>query len=212
MVLAVIAACFAGSALMEWNHERLLIHDGVAVDAIVQQAGEQTLPGRKQPPDTICILRFEWHGQPHVARPKALEGRTEFVAPRDAVRIFVNRNEPDDWTAATRPGPLNSRLVGAGLTFFVALMAAAIGGLLYGRTLQLWRNGQTIDALVVETQHSALAPLCAAVRCTPAEDSDRRLFTVYIPVRAGRLRPGDRVWLLSRGAKAAGAHAAAWFE
>ena len=211
-VLYLIACGLATSALAEWNHERQLIRSGMAIDAVVQQAGEQTIPGRKQPPDTICILQFDWHGKEHVARPRALEGRTHFIAPRDVVRIFVNPNDPDDWTAATQPGPLNSRLVGAGIPLIVALLAMAMSLWLRMRVLRVWRTGQAIEALVVETQHSALAPFSPVVRCTPVEENDRRLFTVYIPARAGRLQQGDSLWLLARGSAASGAHAMAWFQ
>lgn len=212
VVFALVAAGFAGSALAEWNHERSLITQGLAINATVQQAGEQTIPGRKQPPDTICILAFDWNGQPHVTRPKPLEGRTEFVAPRDTVRIFVNRADPDDWTASSQPGPLGQRLVGAEIAFGVALAAFAVTLFQRSKLLRAWRNGLALEALVVESRPTALAPRTGVLRCTPAEENDRRLFMVYMPGRAARPGSGERVWLLTRNAKSNSAHAAAWFE
>ena len=134
------------------------------------------------------------------------------MAPKDTVRIFVNPNDPDDWTAAMQPGPLNSRLVGAGIALAVGLLALAVSVILRMRVLHTWHNGLAVEALVVETHHSALAPFAPVVQCTPAEENDRRLFTVYVPARAGRLQRGDSLWILARGSSAGGAHALAWFE
>jgi hypothetical protein len=211
LVLGIVALGMGIAVGMDWNHERRLVSHGTPVDAIVQQAGEQTLAGRKQPPDTLCILRFEWHGSPHVTRPAYLAGRQEYVAPQDVVRIFVNPDDPDDWTARSEPGPIGPRLLGAVIALAAALVALAVAWLYRARVLSVWRNGESVEALVIESRNTALAPMSRAVRCTPAEEADTRVFSVYVPARAGKLERGDRIWILSRGKSARGAQSAAWF-
>ena len=212
VVLGVIALGSGILAAADWNHERRLVSEGTPINAVVQQAGDQTLAGRKQPPDTLCILRFDWQGSPHVTQAAYLAGRDEFVAPQDVVRIFVNPKDPDDWTARTSPGPIGPRLLGAEIALVAGLAALAIGWLSRARVLDVWRNGQAVESLVIEGRNTALAPLSRAVRCTPVEDADARVFSVYVPARAGKLERGDRIWVLTRNGRTGGAQAALWFD
>jgi hypothetical protein len=76
----------------------------------------------------------------------------------------------------------------------------------------LWRNGLAIEASALDGHNSALAPLSHAVRCTPVDEQDKRVFTVYVPAKAARLNTGDELWVLCPSQKSNRAVAAAWFE
>lgn len=212
IVLAAIAGAITFGASADWNHERWLINHGVVVRAVVQQAADQTLAGRPQPPDAICILQFDWHGQAYTTRPDRLAGRNAFVAPKDAVTIYVNPADPSDWTSRSHPGPLLPRLLGAAVAFAAALAALLVSILYYLRTLRSWRNAPVVDAMVLETHTTAIAPLCIAVTCTSIDENDKRLFTVFVPRRTRTLQPGDPIPVLTSLGKSAGALALAWFE
>ena len=65
------------------------------------------------------------------------------------------------------------------------------------RVLRLWRHGRALEAVVMESRQTALAPRSRFVRCAPVEQGDKRVFGVYVPDRAGRASEGDAVWLLA---------------
>jgi hypothetical protein len=176
----------------------------------VEQAGDQTIAGRKQPPDTPCILRFPWHGSEHVSGARVLAGREEFIAAGDTVRIFVNPDDPDDWTARVRPGSMAPRLLGAGIALLAGLIGLLVSWFCHRRVLWVWREGEAVESLVIESRHTALAPLAQAVRCTPQAEKDTRIFTVYSRARGDRLERGEAIWVLARPKRAAGAEAASW--
>jgi len=209
LVLILIAAGLGTFAAVQWQHQRWLISHGTKVNAVVQQAGDQILAGRKQPPSELVILQFDWHGQPHKTQPQVLAGRTEYIAPKDVVAINVNPNDPDDWTSLQSAEPLANRLFGAEVALAVGVLTA-VGALgLRWSVLNAWRSGAGVEAIVVDSHHTALAPLSRAVRCTPATDSDRRIFSVYVPPRLGHPQAGQTLWVIV--AKNA-ALAAAWFD
>jgi hypothetical protein len=212
LVLGLVALGMGIAGAVDWNHERGLVVNGVAVNAVVQQAGDQTLAGRKQPPEALCILRFDWHGSAHLTQPAYLSGRQEYVAPQDIVRIYVNPDDPDDWTARSEPGPMGPRLLGAVIALAAALVAFVIAWLYRGRVLAVWKTGDAVESLVIEARNTALAPRSRAVRCTPVEEVDTRVFSVYVPARSGKLERGDHFWVLTRGRSARGAQAAVWFD
>jgi hypothetical protein len=211
-VLGVTAVAISLSAAAGWNHERWLINHGVVVRAVVQQAADQTIAGREQPPDAICILSFDWHGQSYTTRPDRLAGRTDFIAPKDMVTIYVNPDDPADWTSLAHPGPLLPRMLGAAVAFGAALAAGLVTCLYYFRTMRRWKTAPAIEALVLESRNTAIAPLSTAIKCTPIDENDKRLFTVFVPRRDVVVKPGETITVLTYPGQSAGALALAWFE
>jgi hypothetical protein len=139
-----------------------------------------------------------------------LAGREEFVAAKDTVRIFVDPDDPNDWTARTRPGSIAPRLMGAGIALVAGFIAFLISWISRARVLRVWRDGEAVESIVIEGRYTALAPLAPLVRCTPRAEDDHRIFTVYSPARGGRFERGEPIWLLAWPNRAAGAEAASW--
>ena len=79
------------------------------------------------------------------------------------------------------------------------------------RLARLWKSGEAVPAIALDSRQVALAPRSRAVRLTPADSDDRRVYTVFVP-SASPVSEGDRFWLLvppdGRGPVAA----ASWFQ
>jgi hypothetical protein len=57
-----------------------------------------------------------------------------------------------------------------------------------------------------------IAPRSKAVRCTPAESHDKRVFMVYLPACAAPAAPGDVIWVISPADKPEPVYSAGWFN
>jgi len=189
-----------------------LIKNGVVIDATVFQAGAEQIKNKMRSPEDVVILQFPWHGQLHEAHPRVLEGRKDPIIVGGPVQIHVDPNNPENWTPLNEPLPLLQQILGGLLLIPIALMAFAASLWLYGGVLRLWRSGQAVEALALDSHHSALAPLSQTVRCTPADEQDKRVFNVCLPAKAGRPNRGDVIWVLCRSEKSTRAAAAEWFE
>jgi hypothetical protein len=212
MVLVLIGAWFALQGMLEWRHDDRLVREGVAVVAEVYQVGEMKGQFKHpQPPDSIVTLQFPWQGQTIYTKPDRLPDRKagEFITPGDKIPIRVNPADPADWTSAKVAGPISGRLFGAEIALPIALLAGTFGLLKWRRTLETWRTGKAIEALVMDSRNTALALGARLVRCTPDADGDNRVFAVYAPRRLAGIQRGEAIWLLTRGR---GAVASAWFE
>ena len=120
--------------------------------------------------------------------------------------------DPSRWTGATTVLPLGPGLVPGLIVLPVALVCALLGLVARARLLRLWRDGQAIEALVLEAKQTALAPRSRAVRCTPADPDDRRVLEVYVPPALARLGQGDAIHVLAPPGRTAPAVAVAWLE
>jgi hypothetical protein len=196
-VLLVIAAYFLIVQTLRWWDRAWLVRSGVAVNATIEGAGPvggafETLPGRSPPPPVNVELSFDWHGQEQRVR-RTLEHR---VTTGDTMPIRVHPDNPAIWTDEQEVPPLLRQLIAPMILLPAVLIVAAVGWLMHRRILGVWREGEVTGAIVVETRQSAIAPLSQQVRCTPAAGGDRRLISVFVPNRLGRLQKGDPIRLI----------------
>ena len=84
--------------------------------------------------------------------------------------------------------------------------------LLRRRLLRLWRDADAVLFSVVDTRHTALAPLSHTVRCVSAVGRDPTIVTVFLPTRFPRPQPGELLWLIHRPGKPKSAIAASAYE
>jgi hypothetical protein len=192
LVLIAIGVWFFVSQAGEYQRERWLISNGTTVSATITDANGDSRVGAKFPPGTPCTLRFAIGGQTITVRG-ALDS---FITNGQSVPLHVNPSDPQEWTFRSEADPLNSRL-SAGAVIVAAILATAVTALLLRRrVLRLWRDAAAIAYTVVDTRHSALAPLSHAVRCTMMAGRHTRLLTVYLPGKHPRPSSGDTLWLL----------------
>jgi len=202
LVLCVVAAAFAVSGLRTWRREMKLITDGVVVDARIQAVTYVARKGASFDPSNPVRLQFSWHDRVYYTHDEhPLEEYPHFVTVGDTVRVRVDPENPENWTALADALPLRDRVMGATLTLPAALATLLAAVWRRTRVLQIWKNGRVTPALVLNSSISALAPLGRAVRCTPGEDGDARVFTVYASGHS-LCQPGDAIDVLARPAPA----------
>jgi len=192
LVLLIIGIWFVLTQVMAFHRERWLIANGTTVTATIINANGDSRTGAKFPPGTACTLSFTLGGQT-VTVSGALDS---YITTGQTVALRVNPNDPTEWTFRNEPDPLNSRLI-AGAVIAVAVVATAVTAVvLRRRVLNIWRDAAAIAYTVVDTRHSALAPLSHAVRCTMLTGRNTRLLTVYLPGRLPQPSSGEVLWLL----------------
>jgi hypothetical protein len=212
IVLGVIGLKFVIVGVRARAHEIWLIENGKRIDATIEWAGNEHLKNRHEAPDSVVQLQFQWDGKPYEPRPAVLEGRKDFITTASTVPIHVNPGDPEDWTWLDAPLPLLSRVIGGIITLPMALLALLWALVKYARTRRAWRSGMAIEALVVDTRIGAIAPLCRAIRVTPDNDDDKRIYTVFVPRGHPDLVSGDMIFILRPSPRSKSAVAAAWFE
>jgi hypothetical protein len=211
LVLCLIALAFAATGLHEWQREIKLVRHGVTVDAQIQAVTYVARRGASFDPSNPVRLEFPWRDGIHRTHDEhPLEGYTRFVTVGDTVRIRVDPNDPENWTALAEAMPLRDRVMPATLTFPAVLATLIAAVWQRARILSIWKNGQLTPALVLNSSVSALAPLGRAIRCTPAVDGDARVFTIHAGGHAHR-QPGEAIDVLARRAPAQLAVAAEFF-
>ncbi|HEX4797570.1 MAG TPA: hypothetical protein VH370_27500, partial [Humisphaera sp.] len=209
--LLLISLAFIFSGWRTQRRQMRLIRDSVLIDAEIFQAGDERVRNKTQSAESIVVLRFDWNGTQHETRGRPLEGRREPVVIGSKVRIHVDRNDPDTWTTLDVPQELGQLILSGLIVLPIAAVAFLWTAWKYIGVLRLWREGQAIEALILDSHITALAPLSRAVRCTPADEQDKRVFSVIIP-SAREPQPGEEVVILSRGAGAGRAIAVEWLE
>jgi hypothetical protein len=212
-VLLVVGLTFVAQGIRARFHDAWLIRDGLRIDARVAVANGEPVKDRPQPPDSVVEIQFRWKGDPKYSpRPRPLEGRRDFIITNSILPIHVNPDDPEDWTWLDEPLPMLARMIGGIVAIPLALLALLWA---LGRQrvmLRIWRHGEAVEALIVESRHTAIAPRSRVARATPADESDARIHTVYLPPRLASLRRGGAICILRLPSRPKRVCAAAWFE
>jgi hypothetical protein len=181
----------------QWRHDMRLVRYGTPVTAMVVEADGASHAGPEFSPPVSVKLKYELNGKPYTVSGIVEAGDgPRYVSPKRPLAIRVDPAHPTDWTARDHPTSLVRELLGAGLILVVVLVLLLLALLARQRVLRLWRDGQALAAVVVQTAHSALAPRSRAVRCTLSDHSDKRLITIFIPHAIAQLAPGDTLYLI----------------
>jgi hypothetical protein len=143
----------------------------------------------------------------------AERGERVVSGPKNPVTLRVDPNDPSRWTDRTTAPPLLSRMV---IPLSIGLPIVAVLGLVAwsgrGSAARVWRDGPSVPAMVVgPAGQTPFAPRSSAVRCTPADSNDKRVFTVFLPAGAAPVAAGDVVWVVRPPDRREPAYAAAWF-
>jgi hypothetical protein len=209
--VTLVALYFVASGYSVWHQDVRLIRSGREVSAWIYAADGIPIPGRHRPPDAPVTLRYEVDGTKYEV-DGYLRGRTEPFTIQSYVPIRVDPADPSRWTARTHPDALWPEMLGGLMLLPVIPVLAAIVLWQRGRVLRLWRSGRAVEAVVMESRQTAMAPRSRFVRCAPVDVSDKRVIGVYVPDRAGRLAPGDTLWILTDASGGSRAAAALWLE
>jgi hypothetical protein len=210
-VVTLVTLYFLGAGYYAWWRDVKLIREGREVSAFIYAAEGYPIPGRHRPPTAPVELHYEVDGRKYEVEG-FLRGRTEPFVVQTYVPIHVDPDDPTRWTARTRPDAVWPEMLGGLILLPAVPILAAVAWFRRARVLRLWRDGRAVEAVVLESHQTALAPRSRFLRCAPADPSDSRVIGVYVPDRAGRLAPGDSLWLLTDPAGGSRAAAALWLQ
>jgi hypothetical protein len=190
---------------LDWSREVRLVKEGAVVQAVVYEAG-QTVKNRPVPPTGNVDLTYTYEGKQYKVTGELAERPAGTLMSASTIPLRVDPGDPRVWTNRTVPPSLWGKMLGPLLLLPAALLAVVVAVVARGRVAKLWRTGEARQAVVVETKQTPLAPLSQAVRCAIV-GGDKRLITVYVPQRGGRVKKGDVIWVVAQGARAVAAGA-----
>jgi hypothetical protein len=209
--VTLVALYLLGSGFYAWRRDVNLIERGREVSAFIYAAEGYPIPGRHRPPTAPVTLRYEVDGKQYEV-DGYLRGRTEPFVIQTYVPIRVDPGDPQRWTARSRPDALWPEVLGGLILLPAVPILWAVVLWQRARVLKLWRVGRAVEAIVLESHQTALAPRSRFLRCAPTDPSDKRVIGVYAPDRAGRLGPGDTLWILTDAGGGSRAVAALWLQ
>jgi Protein of unknown function (DUF3592) len=214
LVLVAIAAWFLAEQIVSFRSEKQLIATGTVVQATVIDADGDSRVDRQFPVHTPCELKFDWGKDQtiNVSGTLASIPSNGYFHNGEKILLHVDPDDPTVWTDALEAEPVALRLITGIVIILAALITAAAALIARRGLLRLWRDGEAALYSVVETRHSALAPLSHTVRCVSSIGRDRTVVTVYLPTRFPRPQAGDVLWLIRRSGKSKSAVAARAFE
>ena len=198
-VLLGIGGWFVTQQFMASRSEQWLISHGASVNAVLIEANGDSRTGKQSPPGTPCTLKFDWQGQ--TINAYGILSSNEYVTNGQSTVLHVDPNDPTVWTDRRYPEPLGQRVIAGAVVIPAALIALAAALMLRRRLLAIWRDAEAALFSVIDTRHTALAPLSHTVRCVSAIGRDPTIVTVYLPNRFPRPQPGEVLWLIHRPGK-----------
>ncbi|HEY1923209.1 MAG TPA: hypothetical protein VGG44_10715 [Tepidisphaeraceae bacterium] len=210
--LIAIGIWFFTQQFLDARRQQWLITNGTVVNnaIAIDTNGDDLHP---IPVGSTVTLKFDWHGEQTVVYG-VLNSQTVSIAPGKAIPfpLHVNPSDPSDWTDRQEPESLIHRLATGTVIVAAAAITALATLLLRRRLLHIWRDADAVLFSVVDTRHTALAPLSHTVRCVSAVGRDPTIVTVFLPTRFPRPQPGELLWLIHRTGKPKSAVAAAAYE
>lgn len=196
IVILAIAIYWTIAQISAWYTENRLIREGVRTDATVYvpqdfQAGNR-IPNRSIAVRQPIVLEWSHNGESYhgsdVLDHETISGQT--------VPIYIDPQNPSDWTTRLTVAPLTGQLVGLAILLPVMLITALIAWLQHRRVIRIYQHGEIHPAIVVDTRSNALTPLSRQIRCTLQNQPDKRILTVTLPVRHGTPARGDTIQLI----------------
>lgn len=221
--LLVAVYLFIGQ-FIQYRRDAWLTTHGLPVDALVLTGDGDPAPGHSRLVDRSFTFQYEVNGETYHMKG-VLRGHKEsrvYIKERPnpngpgtvpaTVPLRVDPNNPRIWTARLEPPGLIEYSI-PGLSFLpLVLLAAVVTHWQRARMLDLWRTGESMTALVLETKQVTVTPTARAVRCTPTDREDKRVLRVYVPASRAGVQRGDVLWIVAPPGNTNRALAACWFE
>lgn len=207
--LLLAGVLLSASELAASLRDRNLVRKGQRVEAKIVAAGDTTLEGKIWQPENnvVFTMEYELGGQKRTIIDHLKDQRVP-LGPGMHVTLYVNPEDPNQWTDRTDVSLLKDMAVGLFLLPLVAIFVG-VAELKRRRVLRRWRDGEAAVASVVQVTHSPLAPSSSLLRMTLRDGRNKRILTALLPHSVGRLKAGDELWVVpmserSRAALVAG--------
>lgn len=195
LALFVVAMYFLATRYASWLEGVHLIRSGVPLQGKIVEAGGSTMTGKIERGDTWVRVEYAYNGQTYQPLVMTLEGHKteEPIIVGTSIPIRVDPAHPDRWTPRLTSPPLVQDLIGGLIVLAAAVLVLLLALWRRSRVLRIWREGEIVQAVVLTARHTALAPRAWAVRCTPVDQEDKRVFNVFVSsgcdVTAGAAAP-----------------------
>jgi hypothetical protein len=178
ILVAVVTIFFAVEQTLSALQLRKLVDHGTPVTAYVDDMSR----------GSWFQLRYDFNGKTYkTAEMPMMLPREEHLQRQEPVQIRIDPSDPNDWTDRTRAElePIHRELVAS--IVLVPLWALTVLMVFVKRrkVLRVWRDAPAMQAMVVETKQSSLAPLSRVVRFTIPGGASTRIWSTMMPARAG---------------------------
>jgi hypothetical protein len=199
IVICVITIYLTASRVHQALKDRSLIHNGLDIKAKIISANGSPTPKRWPRNETIpATIRFVMPDGSQQEQTVLLDAKADaFAMVGTELAIKVDPDDPQRWTEQTVPAAWSGELTTPVMLIGLSLIVVATTLLRRQSVLRVWKNEPLVAATVVEIKHTALAPLSRVVKFTLVDSTNRRVWSILLPVRAGIPQPGETIWLIS---------------
>jgi hypothetical protein len=203
LLVAIVTVYFTVTQVRQARRDRWLIEHGVDVVAKFTMVNGDPVPKRRprNEPLPLSTAKFTLNGREYELKIDRLEAKPGTYAmvgsDEHALRIKVDPNDPTGrWTEQTQPRPWSQELTAVG--FLAPLLVLLFIVMLWKRrgVLKAWSGDPLTPAVVVETRHTATAPMSRVIRFTLRDGADRRIWHTLMPTAAGIPQQGETIWLI----------------
>lgn len=194
LVIGVVALVVGVHATWTTLTERHLLQNGLPILARFTEVRTTSREGYAQPRDDSMPVKLKWTmpGGQEVKVSAILPPGPGYAKVGETLRIRVDKNNPQQWTEQKELLPwwrvLTIPLI---MMLPISVLLFAIALWQRWRVLRVWRNGRHFEALVIDSRNVSTAPRSRLVRYSLAEGSDKRIFSMLFPLRAGVPRDGE---------------------
>jgi hypothetical protein len=227
VLLAAATLYFTVRDLRAALRERRLIEHGERVKAKLEMIDLYGRPGRLFTRDEIRKIRVRYTtkaGRTLVTDQELPPKSNATIEVGGTIELRIDPDDPEVLTSLTEPRPWLASLTVVAMMVPALALAAAIALWQRARVLAVWRDGEAVEATVVDWHRSGLAPRSVVVRFTiddeqpdagpePTEQEDdddgevveyrsaptapaRRVFSTLWPLSAGAIGVGDTIHLV----------------
>ena len=195
LILVAFAGYSIGTSILARADQNWLLSHGKAVEATVWPNGRSSASGIAYPAEGSFTLRFPWNDK--VAKIEtSFPERREMIMSGSAMTLYVDPADPAHWTMKSAVSHWWSGMISGIILCALAMLLFMMASLLRRQRLRWFEVGEMLDAIVVDTKTTPLAPLSLAVRCSNPMEEGQRVMTVYLPSWAGRVRAGEMIQLI----------------
>ncbi len=177
---------------------QLITHGTLIKDATITTLDGYTRVNFAGEPGTKHQVDLTFPGPDKKPRKVAVKLDTQSDGAHVGGKVSVYVNDPDHPTAATdhmTAGWFEDLFV-AFIIIPIAVVVLLVAFIRRWQVLNIWREGQATQALVVDSKHSASHPASQIVRMI-LPDRGRRLVSAIIPMKALRPERGETVWVVA---------------
>jgi hypothetical protein len=197
--LLIITCYYAISRIYLWTEEtKLITHGEKVMGEVTGWSGGVAAKNQHAvlSPNTVVDIEYSYKGTVYHDRSELI-GRTEQIFTHTPFPLFIDPKNPLHWTARIVPAPLASELLPALMLAPFVVLLFVVAFLRRQRVLRIYREGQAIQAEVMNVGHSAAAPFSRLLSCAAHLDANEdRVIKILLPTRKAP-DVGETLWLIA---------------